>query len=219
VPGLNREQFLGRVRAALLRGKLVAPDRVDHDSARVVAGGDLVARFVQMASDAGMQVHQAADADEAARIVSELLRQAGARRVLIEPGPFVARGPIVAASADADVELVDGPSDDEALFSADVGITGVCGAIAETGSLVLRASPQTPRMISLVPPVHIALMTSGQIVADLLDWWAAHSTGNRPAGAYEVLVAGPSKTADIELNLVTGVHGPGQVHVVVLPDR
>ncbi|HUW83118.1 MAG TPA: lactate utilization protein [Phycisphaerae bacterium] len=219
MPGVSREDILGRVRAAFRRGKVVGPDRVDHSSARIVADGDLLGRFTQMASDAGMQVHQAADARQAARIVADVVRQAGARRVLIEPGTFVARGPIVEALAGGDLELVDEPSDDEVLFSADVGITGVCGAIAETGSLVLRAGPETPRMTSLTPPVHVALLACGQIVPDLLDWPALHAPGRGLAGAYEVLITGPSKTADIELNLVTGVHGPGQVHVVVVRDR
>ena len=218
MPGVSRQQILDRVRAALEHGKVVGPDRVDHSSARIVADGDLLRRFTEMASDAGIQVHQAADARQAARLVAEVVRQVGARRVLIEPGSFVARDPIVEALAGGGVELVDEPSDDEVLFSADVGITGACGAIAETGSLVLRAGPESPRMTSLTPPVHVALLTCGQIVPDLLDWPALHPPGKGLAGAYEVLVTGPSKTADIELNLVTGVHGPGEVHVVIVRD-
>ena len=219
MPGVSRAHILRRVRDALQRGKVVGPAGVDHNSARIVADGDLLGRFAQMASDAGMQVRQAADVREAARIVADVVRQAGARRVLIEPQPFVARAAIVEALAGSAVELVDGSSGDEVLFSADVGITGVRGAIAETGSLVLRAAPETPRMMSLTPPVHVALVTSGQIVPDLLDWASPHPPGKRPSGTYEVLITGPSKTADIELNLVTGVHGPGQVHAVVVCDQ
>jgi len=218
VPGVSREHILDRVRAALQHGKVVGPDKVDHSSARIVADGDLLGRFTQMAADAGIQVHQAADARQAARLVAEVVRQAGARRVLIERGSFVARGAIVEALAGGDLELVHEPSDDEVLFSADVGITGVCGAIAETGSLVLRAGPETPRMTSLTPPVHVALLARRQIVPDLLDWPALHAPDKQPAATYEVLITGPSKTADIELNLVTGVHGPGEVHVVVVRD-
>ena len=216
MPGVGRDHILGRVRDALQHGKAAGPDRVDHNSARIVADGDLLVRFTAMASDAGMQVHQAADAQQAGGLVADLLRQAGARRVLVEPGSFVARDSIMEALAGGDIELLNQPSDDEVLFSADVGITGVYGAIAETGSLVLRAGPESPRMMSLTPPVHVALLACGQIVPDLLDWASLHAPGEHPAGAYEVLITGPSKTADIELNLVTGVHGPGEVHVVVL---
>jgi len=218
VPGVSRQHILGRVRDALQRGKAAGPDRVDHNSARIVADGDFVRRFTAMASDAGMQIHQAADASQAARLVADLVQQAGAHRVLIEPGPFVARDSIAEALTGGDIELVDEPSNDEVLFSADVGITGVHAAIAETGSLMLRAGPQAPRMISLTPPVHVALLACGQIVGDLLDWASSHAPGKQPAGTYEILITGPSKTADIELNLVTGVHGPGEVHVVIVRD-
>ncbi len=217
MPGVSREHILEQVRDALRRGKVVGADRVDHSSARIVAD-DLLGHFTQMASDAGMQIQQAADAPQAARLVADVVRQAAARRVLIEPGSFVARGAIVEALGGGEFELVDQSSDNEVLFSADVGITGVCAAIAETGSLVLRAGPQAPRMTSLTPPVHVALLASGQIVADLLDWASSHEPGKQPTGTYEVLITGPSKTADIELNLVTGVHGPGAVHVVVVRD-
>lgn len=219
MPQVSRQQFLQRVRDALQRGSAAGADRVDHGSARIMADADLLKRFTDMASDAGMHVHQAADAQHAGRTVADLLRQAGARRVLIESGSFVARDAIIDALAGADVELVDEPSDDDVLFSADAGITGACAAIAETGSLVLRAGPRAPRMMSLTPPVHIALLASAQIVPDLLDWASLHAPGKQSAGTYEVLITGPSKTADIELNLVTGVHGPGEVHVVVVRDR
>jgi L-lactate dehydrogenase complex protein LldG len=104
---------------------------------------------------------------------------------------------------------------DKPFFAADVGITGVDFLIAETGSLVMRSSPGQPRSISLLPPVHIALAERRQIVPDLFDLF--HELGNPPAlPSCLTLITGPSKTGDIELRLVTGVHGPGTVHVLMV---
>ena len=103
----------------------------------------------------------------------------------------------------------------ELIFAADAGITNVAALLAETGSLVMSSSPEQPRSPSLLPPLHIAIAKEGQIVADLFDLFEAYSAEKLPASNV-VLITGPSKTGDIELKLVTGVHGPGEVHVIVL---
>jgi L-lactate dehydrogenase complex protein LldG len=98
------------------------------------------------------------------------------------------------------------------------------GAVAETGSLVVRAGPHHGRALSLVPPIHVAVLEPRLIVADLVDLMerlsAAEQRPQAAAGAGRgsatVIITGPSKTADIEMNLVTGVHGPGTVHVFLL---
>ena len=106
------------------------------------------------------------------------------------------------------------PVSRDALFAADVGITGVTALVAETGSLVIAAGPHELRSTSLLPPVHIAVASSAQIVPDLFDLLEPYGPDHAlPSNL--VLITGPSKTGDIELKLVTGVHGPGEVHVIV----
>ena len=108
------------------------------------------------------------------------------------------------------LRLVDDP------WEADVGVTGVDAAVAETGTLVLSWGPGRRRSTPLVPPVHVALVPLPRLVAtyaDAIDVLAAMD----PAPSGMQLVTGPSRSADIEMKLVKGVHGPGQVHVVLYP--
>jgi L-lactate utilization protein LutC len=98
--------------------------------------------------------------------------------------------------------------------AADVGITSADYALADTGTLVLLSSPREARMISLLPPAHIAVVPRARILTGLDELF---SLLPNPAEATSsmVLITGPSRTADIEQILVRGVHGPGVLSVVV----
>lgn len=97
----------------------------------------------------------------------------------------------------------------------DVGLTSTLGGIAETGSLMLWPDVDEPRLMSLVPPVHIALLDADSIyesfarAMDELNW-----AQQMPTNA--LLISGPSKTADIEQTLAYGIHGPRQLIVLIL---
>ncbi len=106
---------------------------------------------------------------------------------------------------------------DELLFSVDASITGVSAAIAETGTIVCPSGPGLARGASLIPPVHIAIVSAEQIVPDLYDLLVRIGSGAELPTNLN-LITGPSKTADIEGILITGVHGPGDVYVLVLSD-
>lgn len=101
----------------------------------------------------------------------------------------------------------------EPMFAADVGISAVDFLVAETGSLVVSADRDEPRSLSLLPPVHIAVADASQVIPDLFDLFPLFEAG---LPSCLTLITGPSKTGDIELRLVTGVHGPGEVHVVLI---
>jgi L-lactate dehydrogenase complex protein LldG len=102
-----------------------------------------------------------------------------------------------------------------ACATADVGITSADYALADTGTLVMLASPAEARLISLLPPAHIGVVPRGRILTGLDELF---SVLPRPAEQTSsmVLITGPSRTADIEQILVRGVHGPGQITVVVV---
>jgi len=110
----------------------------------------------------------------------------------------------------------------EHCFSAGVGISGVEFALAETGSLVLSSVTEGSLLASLAPPVHIALYRRCQLLGSLdevLEKLAASDEPGHTALARSVVfVTGPSRTADIEQILVRGVHGPGEVHAILVED-
>lgn len=96
----------------------------------------------------------------------------------------------------------------------DIGITGADYALADTGTLVMIASPGEQRLISLLPPAHIAVVPRDRILTGLDELFTIVPLPADGASSL-VLITGPSRTADIEQILVRGVHGPGQITVVI----
>jgi L-lactate dehydrogenase complex protein LldG len=105
-----------------------------------------------------------------------------------------------------------------ACAGADIGITSVDYALAATGSFVMISSPQEARLVSLLPPAHIAIIPRSRLLANLDELL---SILPRPADQTSsmVLITGPSRTADIEQVLVRGVHGPGEVYAVIVDEE
>ena len=110
----------------------------------------------------------------------------------------------------------------ERLARADLGLSGVDYVIAETGTLVLMARAGQMRGVSLLPPVHVAVARTSQVIATLADYLLlAQAAGVDPQQyltSCVSFVTGPSRTGDIELKLTVGVHGPGELHLLVLDD-
>jgi L-lactate dehydrogenase complex protein LldF len=96
------------------------------------------------------------------------------------------------------------------------GLTGALAGIANTGSLVLTSGPGRPLSASLLPEVHIAILWEGNIVEDLGQVLSRQEVKEASAA---VVITGPSRTADIEMTLTIGVHGPGDLHVFCLHDH
>jgi L-lactate utilization protein LutC len=215
-----RDAFLQRVRQAVAEGNRAGgaaplPERggVGYQG----AGPDPVARFRDELSAAGGTPHVVSDDAAAAAKVLELVAAKGARRALVGRGPVLDRLDLPSRLRAAGVELATPDAlppgaERDTLFAADIGVTGVDYLVAETGSVAILARPDEPRSFSLLPPVHIAVADRTQLLPDLFDLFAALSA----MPSCLTLITGPSKTGDIELRLVTGVHGPGEVHVVFI---
>jgi L-lactate dehydrogenase complex protein LldG len=146
--------------------------------------------------------------------IEERLRAISAAKVAISDSPLVSSlVPQLATSTR--VVQPDGSRGD--LFDADAGVTAVQWGIAETGTLVLVSATERHRLASLVPPIHIALLPASCIVGTMCE--VLEGIAHAPHNQAVTFITGPSRTADIELTLVVGVHGPRQLDICVIRDR
>lgn len=118
-----------------------------------------------------------------------------------------------ALGARTDVVIVD-YTDAAAVATADIGFTGARGAVARTGSIVVDAGRAQGRTVSLLPPMHVALVARGAIVDEPGDLWRSLGA---PMPSNLVQITGPSRSADIELIITLGVHGPRSLWVGLTP--
>jgi L-lactate utilization protein LutC len=219
-----REQMLQRIREAVLEGNRAGGSSPTVPERGIIgyqgAGADPVARFRDELAAAGGCPHVVADAIAAGKAVLDLVRSRAIRRVLIGPGAVLESLVLVEPLRAAGVEVVDagtaGTEGRDRLFQAELGLSGVNYLIAETGSVVLASRPDQPRSLSLLPPIHIAVAERRQILPDLFDLFSAVGASGEDLPAGLTIITGPSKTGDIELRLVTGVHGPGELHVILI---
>lgn len=221
----TREHILQRIRDAAIAGNRAGvnsptiPDRgtVGYQG----AGADPVVRFRDELAAAGGRPHVVADRAAAVELVLDLVRARAIRRVLIGTGAVLEALALVEPLRAAGVEVMDAATaaaeGRERLFQAELGLSGVDYLIAETGSVVLASRPEQPRSLSLLPPIHVAVAQRRQILPDLFDLFAAAGVAGEDLPACWSIITGPSKTGDIELRLVTGVHGPGELHVILTP--
>ncbi|MFO7693406.1 MAG: lactate utilization protein, partial [Vicinamibacterales bacterium] len=114
---------------------------------------------------------------------------------------------------DADGDLAGRGREVNSLAGVGLGVTGAFAALADTGGLVLVSGPGRGRLSSLLPPVHVAVVEARRLRPSLAAL-LAEEPGLLDAGSNVVVVAGPSRTADIEMTLTHGVHGPKHVHVI-----
>jgi L-lactate dehydrogenase complex protein LldG len=110
--------------------------------------------------------------------------------------------------SDLGVEMHSPHEDPRDLAHCDLGVTEVDYALPETGTLALLSSPEKPRAVSLLPKVHLAIIRPEVLRADLHQLFAETSRQH-----YLIFITGPSRTADIELTVTLGVHGPQQLLV------
>jgi L-lactate dehydrogenase complex protein LldG len=173
---------------------------------------DLVKHFTEQLTAVGAQWTVVRGEAEAAAALARILTTTGARRVVGSDALLVQR--LLHAVGDGfELERLERLSRDE-LFSCDAGVTTAQWGIAETGTLVLESARERSRLLSLVPPIHIALLSTRCLCDSLGDALARVS----PSSHAITFITGPSRTSDIELTLVVGVHGPQTVHVLLMEE-
>ncbi len=225
---MTREAFLERVRQATQAGRAyrVAPQgEVTPTTGYVGGGDDVCASFAAEANAVGGQARVVADFDAARLLLSEWLQEKRPASALVWRHDLLAKlrlGELLAelGIAQLDYETLSAMPREArrtTTFAADVGITTADFAIAETGTLAVFARPGQERLASLSPPCHIAVVERRQILPDLFDLFAKlDEAGHDELPSNLTLITGPSKTGDIELQLTTGVHGPGDWRVIVV---
>lgn len=134
-----------------------------------------------------------------------------AQRIAISDAPELER---LMHMTDLEIEELGITPNASDIFGFDVGITSAQAAIAETGTLVLDSAHERHRLVSLVPPVHIAIVDASTIYATLGETLAMLQNGKELSPAV-TFITGPSRTADIELTLTIGVHGPQELYVII----
>jgi hypothetical protein len=172
--------------------------------------------FAEALAALGGVVRTLADADALVAFVNDAVDAAkGERpraRVVMTNEPECAAVAYALGGRD-DVDLVEF-TDAAAAATADVGFTGARAGVARTGSIVVDAGRAGGRTVSLLPPLHVALVRAGALVAEPGDLW--RSLGS-PMPSNLVQITGPSRSADIELVITLGVHGPRALWVGVVP--
>lgn len=106
----------------------------------------------------------------------------------------------------------------EAALDEPVGVTGAFAAIAETGTLLLTSGAHHPSRLNLLPDTHVVVLWASQIVGVMEDAWDALRANGAVMPRTALFVTGPSRTADIEVTLYLGAHGPRRLHVILVDD-
>jgi L-lactate dehydrogenase complex protein LldG len=192
----SREKILGRVKAALepIKHRAALPDYDTRVVATLPAGADLWAHFCQKLKSVNGMALESADA-----LKAHLLSR-GVKLAYCDPAlrdSVAARlAPEIAVEFTFDRARVD---------EYGAGITRACGAIAETGSIVINDASTSSRLGALAPWIHVAVLAPGDLWPDI-----ASALGQLGPDPNTIWITGPSKTADVEGILIEGVHGPGE---------
>lgn len=228
----DRETFLNRIRERRHQAYHFPVVDPGPDVPQSVLGDDvpaseLVDHFTRMLEDVGGHVVHVSDVRAARDWLVDFVGGQRLERVVItrdtsledlgasltDTGLTVTMPPVGES-----VGKAAGEAFRRACIDADVGVTGADFAVADTGTLVLLAQSGSPRIASLLPPVHVAVVGSDRFVPNLpalVEHLRSEVWENGLPSAM-TFITGPSRTADIEQTLSIGVHGPGEVHVVVV---
>ncbi len=221
-----RERILGSIQKSLVKAVLpgssssapAIPQSAPAESAA------LVGPFTTALEALKGRVHTARDAAEAAQVVAAIAAEYGATTYIAWDETSIGCPGLTQALTSRGIARIpyDVPSDSgarrlamERLGAVPLGLTGADAALADAGAIVLVAGPGRGRLPSALPPVHVAIVDRRQLVPTL-GALIERRPGLLDESSNVVVISGPSRTADIEMTLSHGVHGPKHVHVVLV---
>ena len=229
----GKEAVLSAIRAGLAQALLPdasykppGPPPYLNDGSEAASDPESLRRsFASEAQALSAQVYSPAHQAEAMDVFLGIIRARGAQAVLAWDEEHLPLAGSWGALAAAGVQVLDtmlpkdGTARDARLAELErgaVGVTGALAGLADTGSLALLSGPGRGRLASLLPPVHVALLPVTSLYPSMAAFLAAHP-GVVRQGSNLVFISGPSRTADIEQTVTMGVHGPRELHVVLIP--
>ena len=180
---------------------------------------DPPARFIEELEALGGHARRVATIEDARGYVLDLARQRGAKRLVrwdVEEleemgvdGPLGEAGVEVAVWRDLDDFR-------EVAGKADIGLSTAVWAIAETGSIVIEGGPGRGRTVTLLPPTHVAVVPVDRMLRTVPEAIGKYTGEGNALPANVTFHTGPSRSGDIEMNIFVGMHGPGDVHVILV---
>ncbi len=215
-----RDAILASIRGSLAASKPYDAEHQKHHGHGVILQSkvqrelsteELIDNFKTNLESVGGLCSVVSSESEAAKYIATLVEKIGAKVVAISDSDLIYR---LAENLDS-VNFVQNATKDE-LFDCDLGITSAQWAIAETGTLVLESEAESHRLTSLVPPIHLCILRAAvirQTLGEILELTSKNLSKTI------TFITGASRTSDIELTLAIGVHGPRELHVVVLADQ
>ncbi len=213
-----RANILARLRAVAPQDAAATTEPVAPPEAEL-GRADKVARLKRLMENMHAEV-VVTDNRNWTTVLKDLLRQRSPNGLLYAPATLV--GTTLAETWESDLPPLVGYTEaveqcKERLFAIDAAITSTKGGLADVGALILWPDADEPRLMSLAPALHIAVLEAAKIHGSLADAIRRESwVKGMPTNA--LLISGPSKTADIELVLTFGVHGPKELIVLILDD-
>ena len=181
----------------------------------------LLNRFESELEKIGAKVHHSASIDSTADYVERVALKHEAKSVITTNADCIGGTGLATRLGKHGISCLTETSNEDfrqMASDAGIGVSGVDYALADTGTLVLLAGKGQARSVSLLPAIHIAIVNPDQIVSGLDDLFTLlrFEREDKQLTSAVTFITGPSRTADIELTLVIGVHGPQELHVVVV---
>jgi L-lactate dehydrogenase complex protein LldG len=220
----DRQSFLAEVRRALVAGQgsetrsaLAAASPREESPERE----ELADQFVREARAAEAEVTRVASLDDARVAVRELVSRLGAVRIVQGETDGLRKLGLRGDELEISTVGPDAPAHAELrtlIAAAEVGLTEADYGIAESGTLALLHRPGQGRALSVLPPVHVAVVRVADLVPDLAALFQRLGSDSRHPASALTFITGPSRTGDIEFVLTKGVHGPGEVYIFLVEE-
>ena len=180
--------------------------------------GNFETQFIGELNKVNTNVIETSSKDEVKIFLQDIIEEKELKSFAIWESQFLKEINLKQDFKDAGLKLITAKNKNR-MANADIGITEVDYAIADTGTLVLLTDKNQPRSVSLLPPIHVAIVRPANLVRNIKDLFIilkSRLQNSEDITSCMTFITGPSRTADIELSLTLGVHGPKELYVVIL---